>query len=63
VFGIDVVTECPGLLPEILTPRNAWMDEAAYEATARKLAGLFRDDFRHYEDKVAQDVKDASLRA
>jgi phosphoenolpyruvate carboxykinase (ATP) len=46
-----------------LTPRDAWMDKAAYEATARKLAGLFRDNFCHYEDKVAQDVKDASPRA
>jgi len=63
VFGIGVITECPGVPREVLTPRDAWMDKAAYEATARKLAGLFRDNFRQYEDKVAQDVKDASPRA
>jgi phosphoenolpyruvate carboxykinase (ATP) len=45
-----------------MTPRDAWTNKNAYDATARKLAGLFRESFRQYEDKVAQDVKDAGSR-
>jgi phosphoenolpyruvate carboxykinase (ATP) len=63
VFGVEVVTECRGISPEILVPRDAWADKASYDATARKLAGLFRNNFRQYEDKVAADVKHAGPRA
>jgi len=43
VFGFDVVAELPPALPsEILIPRNAWADKSAYDATATKLAGLFK---------------------
>jgi phosphoenolpyruvate carboxykinase (ATP) len=63
VFGVGAVAECPGVPREVLTPKDSWADKAAYEATARKLAGLFRDNFRKYEDKVAKDVKEAGPRA
>ena len=41
VFGFDVVTECPEVPKGILLPRDAWADKAAYDAAAKKLAGLF----------------------
>jgi phosphoenolpyruvate carboxykinase (ATP) len=59
VFGFEVVTECPGVPSEILIPRNAWSDQAAYEATARKLADLFTKNFATYEAGVSAEVKDA----
>jgi len=59
VFGFDVVTECPGVPPEILRPRNTWSDQAAYDATARKLAGLFRENFRNYESGVSAEIRAA----
>jgi phosphoenolpyruvate carboxykinase (ATP) len=46
-----------------LTPRDAWADKSAFDATARKLATLFRENFRQYEDKVAADVKEAGPKA
>lgn len=49
VFGIGAVTAIPGVPHEILIPRNAWTDREAYDAASRKLAGLFRDNFRKYE--------------
>jgi phosphoenolpyruvate carboxykinase (ATP) len=63
VFGIGVVASCPGVPREVLTPRDAWSDKSTYQATARKLAGLFSDNFRQYEDKVAREVKDAGPKA
>jgi phosphoenolpyruvate carboxykinase (ATP) len=59
VFGFDVVAHCPGISPEILIPRNTWSDAAAYDATARKLAGLFSDNFKQYEANATQEVKAA----
>lgn len=59
VFGFEVVTECAGVSPEVLVPRQAWADKPAFEATAKKLAGLFKDNFKKYEGKVDAAVKDA----
>jgi phosphoenolpyruvate carboxykinase (ATP) len=59
VFGLDVVTECPNVPSEILIPRNVWSDKAAYEATAKKLAGLFATNFAAYEVGVSAEVKAA----
>jgi phosphoenolpyruvate carboxykinase (ATP) len=58
-FGFDVVTECPNVPAEILIPRNAWADKAAYDATAKKLAGLFKENFKTYEPGAAAEVKAA----
>ena len=59
MFGFEVVTECPGVPPEILVPRDAWADEAAYDAAAKKLAGLFRENFKKYEAGVSAEIKAA----
>src|SRR5258705_10595178 len=59
VFGLDVVTECLNVPSEILVPRNVWSDKAAYEATARKLASLFANNFATYEGGVSAEVKAA----
>ena len=45
--------------PEILVPRNAWADKSAYFATAQKLAGLFRENFKKYEAGASMQVKAA----
>jgi phosphoenolpyruvate carboxykinase (ATP) len=59
VFDLNVVTECPNVPSEILVPRNVWSDEAAYEATARKLGALFTKNFATYEAGVSAEVKSA----
>ena len=42
VFGLNVVTKCPGVPDEVLTPRATWADASAFDATANKLSALFR---------------------
>jgi phosphoenolpyruvate carboxykinase (ATP) len=44
---------------EILLPRESWIDQAAYDATAQKLAGLFTKNFATYEGGVSAEVKAA----
>ncbi len=57
VFGVDVVTAVPNVPSEVLLPRATWPDPAAYDAAARKLAGLFRDNFRAYEAGVSAEAR------
>jgi phosphoenolpyruvate carboxykinase (ATP) len=56
VFGLDAITACPGVPDNVLMPRDSWADKAAYDVTARKLAGLFAHNFRQYLDKVTSAV-------
>src|ERR1700758_5215479 len=56
VFGFDLVPECLGVPSEILVPRNAWADKAAYDSTAKKLLQLFQDNFKKYEGDVRATV-------
>jgi phosphoenolpyruvate carboxykinase (ATP) len=60
LFGFQVVTACPGVPPEILWPRDTWTDKAAYDAAAKKLARLFIDNFKKYENGAGAEVRAAS---
>lgn len=59
IFGFDVVTQCPNVPPEVMVPRNAWKDRPAFDAQAKKLAGLFRQNFAKYEEGVSEGVRAA----
>jgi phosphoenolpyruvate carboxykinase (ATP) len=59
VFGFDVVTECPDVPSHILSPRDTWTDQAAYDAAARRLGGLFRANFESYQSGVSAEVRAA----
>ena len=37
-------------------PARRWADGAAYDASARKLAGMFRDNFEQYAADVSPEV-------
>jgi phosphoenolpyruvate carboxykinase (ATP) len=63
IFGFGTVTECPGVPSELLLPRNSWTDKAAYDAKARKLAGLFNKNFETYAAGANAEVKAAAPKA
>ncbi len=48
VFGLKVPKEIPDVPSEVLDPRGTWPDSAAYDAQARKLAGMFRSNFEKF---------------
>jgi phosphoenolpyruvate carboxykinase (ATP) len=61
-FGLQIPTAVPDVPSEVLNPRNAWRDEAAYDSQARKLAGLFVANFKQYEAQVDEDVRAAAIK-
>ena len=62
VFGLAVPQACPGVPAELLRPRGAWPDPAAYDVQARRLAGLFRANFQAYADQASEAVRQAGPR-
>ncbi len=56
VFGIEVPLAVPGVDPTLLDPRSTWADTEAYDAKARELAAMFRENF---ERRFAADGDDA----
>jgi phosphoenolpyruvate carboxykinase (ATP) len=52
-FGLHIPVACPGVPSEILNPRNAWPDKAAYDKQAADLAARFESNFQQF------DVKDS----
>jgi len=63
VFGVAVPTACPGVPDEVLVPKNAWADKAAYDEQARHLAGLFHANFEKYADQASDEIKAAAPKA
>ncbi|MBU6444203.1 MAG: phosphoenolpyruvate carboxykinase [Alphaproteobacteria bacterium] len=59
-FGFRVPVDVPGVDSKILNPRDTWADKGAYDAQARKLVGMFRDNFKIFEAHVGADVLKAA---
>lgn len=60
IFGLNVPASCPGVSDNsILDPRATWSDKNAYDAKARHLAELFKDNFKIYEDGVEASIAQA----
>jgi phosphoenolpyruvate carboxykinase (ATP) len=59
-FGFRVPVAVPGVDSKILNPRETWADKAAYDAQARKLVSMFRDNFKKFEAHVGRDVLEAA---
>lgn len=62
MFRVDVPTRVPGVPSEILQPRAAWRDPAAYEKTAQNLARMFAQAFEEFASDVPAAVRAAGPR-
>jgi phosphoenolpyruvate carboxykinase (ATP) len=47
-FGLATPVEVKGVPAEVLNPRRTWPDKTAYDAQAKKLAGMFRQNFEKF---------------
>ena len=62
-FGFEVPTRCTGVPDDVLWPRNMWKDQAAYDAAAKRLAGLFQKNFHQFEAGCSPAVAKAGPRS
>ena len=59
-FGLAVPTSVPGVEPHILDPVKTWHSKAEFVETAKKLVGMFRENFVKFEPHVDEKVRDAA---
>ena len=59
IFGLEVPQDVPGVPGEVMNPRGTWPDGAAYDAQAKKLAEMFRQNIEKFGDQVSARIKAA----
>lgn len=47
-FGLSIPKTLADIPPSVLNPRDSWDNKEAYDATAQKLANLFKENFKQY---------------
>lgn len=56
IFNLHIPSKCPGVRSQMLNPENTWSDKAAFRQTALKLARLFNDNFKQFEDQASAEI-------
>lgn len=56
-FGLSIPKTCPGVRADVLKPRNAWRDKAAYDQAAADLRQRFMENFQKFD--VRPEIKAA----
>jgi phosphoenolpyruvate carboxykinase (ATP) len=62
-FGLEIPEAVEGVPAEVLHPRAAWADRAAYDKAAAGLVKRFEENFATFSDLVDDEVKAAAIRA
>ena len=60
VFGLEMPKTCPDVPNAVLNPRDTWRNEEDYDKMAAKLAKLFNDNFKKYENKASKGIMAAA---
>lgn len=56
IFNLEIPAEVEGVPTEMLDPKNTWKDKNSYDKQAEKLAKMFVENFKKYEDFVGEKV-------
>lgn len=59
IFGLAIPTSCEGVPSELLNPKQTWSDPEAYDAQAKKLAAMFKENFQQFSADVSPAVRKA----
>jgi phosphoenolpyruvate carboxykinase (ATP) len=62
IFGLRVPKQIPDVPLDVLDPRDTWADQDAYDQQAKKLAGMFKENFAKFEKFVPESVTHAGPR-
>ncbi len=63
IFNVDIpksIADCPS---DILNPKDTWNDKAAYDTQAKKLAGMFKENFEKKYPNMPAEIKNAGPKA
>ncbi len=63
IFGLMMPTGVAGIPDEVLNPRLAWSDKAAYDRAAHQLAARFEQNFATFQDGASEEVRNSAIRA
>ncbi|MBQ6075517.1 MAG: phosphoenolpyruvate carboxykinase (ATP) [Lachnospiraceae bacterium] len=63
IFNLDVPQSCPDVPKNIMNPRDTWADKKAYDATAKKLAAMFCENFARKYPDMAKEIVEAGPKA
>ena len=55
LFNLDITTEVPEVPSDILDPKNTWTDKDSYDLSAKKLAQMFVENFKKFQN-VAPEI-------
>jgi len=61
-FGLAIPSSVNGVPRNVLDPRDAWGDKAAYDIQAKKLATLFFENFNKFEAHASDGVRAVAVR-
>ena len=56
IFGAEIPLTCPNVPSEILSARETWKNDAAFYEQANKLAGMFRENFKKFEEYANEEI-------
>jgi phosphoenolpyruvate carboxykinase (ATP) len=56
IFNLSIPASCPDVPTEVLTPRDTWANAPAYDEQAAKLARMFVENFKTFEQGVTAEV-------
>lgn len=60
IFGFEIPLHVPGVPDEVLFPRDTWTDKDAYDAQERRLARMFKENFKKFADQATEEILAAS---
>lgn len=63
LFGFEIPEHCAGVPSDILKPRTTWANPEDYDKMALKLAQLFEDNFKKFEEGASAEIKEAGPRS
>lgn len=55
VFGFQVPKALPGVPADVLNARDTWADKALYDTTTQKLAAMFVENYKKYQEPNVED--------